>query len=335
MGITCLNLTKPLGVACALLLPAVSAHAQMQADPASIWTLQDENASLSRVKPRDHFYTNGLRLGWTSPTSMVPDALNELGTALWGGGQQRISFDLSQQIYTPKDTAVAVPDPRDQPYAGLLTGNFSLINDTADTRSVLTLSLGVAGPAAGGGDLQNGFHDLIGKAAAKGWNAQIPNTAAVELLHERTWRVPIGTIGALEADILPALTVGVGDVRDYGQVGVTFRAGQGLASDFGVPRLRPGLSGGDAYVPTRPLAWYAFAGVDGQAVAYDLLLQSAPFRSGPHVSPVWDIAEGQAGFAVMAYGMRLTVAYVVQTQEFHGQPCGIHQFGSVSLSVRF
>ena len=135
--------------------------------------------------------------------------------------------------------------------------------------------------------------------------------------------------------MLPALTLGVGDVRDYVQAGVTLRAGQGLGSDFGVPRLRPGLSGGDAYTPTRPFAWYVFAGVDGQAVGYDLLLQSAPFRSGPHVSPVWDVAEGQVGFAVMASGMRLTVAYVVQTQEFQGQPCGLHQFGSVSLSVRF
>ena len=324
-----------LAVACAMLLPALSAHAQAPADPASIWTLQDENAALSRVKPRDHFYTNGLRLGWTSPTGMVPDALAALGSTLWGAGEQRISFDLSQQIYTPEDTHTAVPDPHDRPYAGLLTGNFSLMSDTADSRSVLTLTLGVAGPAAGGADLQNGFHDLMGKAEVKGWAAQIPNTPAVEILHERTWRLPVGLTGGLEADVLPALTLGVGDVRDYVQAGVTLRAGQGLGSDFGVPRLRPGLSGGDAYTPTRPFAWYVFAGVDGQAVGYDLLLQSAPFRSGPHVSPVWDVAEGQVGFAVMASGMRLTVAYVVQTQEFQGQPCGLHQFGSVSLSVRF
>ena len=214
-------------------------------------------------------------------------------------------------------------------------GNLSLLSDTADSRSVLTLSLGVAGPLAGGGDIQDGFHDLVGKAEVKGWDTQIPNTAAVELLHERTWRLPVAKFGELETDVLPALTLGVGDVRDYAQVGLTFRAGQGLDSDFGVPRPRPGLSGGDAYTPTRPLAWYVFAGVDGQAVAYDLLLQSAPFRSGPHVSPVWDVAEGQVGIAVMAFGLRLTLAYVAQTQEFHGQQCGIHQFASLSLSVRF
>jgi hypothetical protein len=330
-----MKLKRLLAFAGAILLSYHCANAQAPTDSASIWTLQEENSALSRSKPRDHFYTNGLRLGWTSPTTMVPDGLAALGNTLWGDGQQRISFDLSQQIYTPKVTQTVVPDPHDRPYAGLLTGNASLLSDTADTRSVMTLALGVVGPLAGGGDIQNGFHDLIGKQEVKGWHYQIPNTPVIELLHERTWRLPVGTFGGLQADVLPALTLGVGDLRDYVQAGVTLRAGQGLDSDFGVPRPRPGLSGGDAYKPTRPLAWYVFAGANGQAVAYDLLLQSAPFRSGPHVSPIWDVAELQAGFAVMAFGMRLTVAYIAQTQEFHGQPGGIHQFGSVSLSMRF
>jgi hypothetical protein len=33
--------------------------------------------------------------------------------------------------------------------------------------------------------------------------------------------------------------------------------------------------------------------------------------------------------------MRLTFAYVAQTQEFHGQSGGLHQFGSAALSMRF
>lgn len=155
------------------------------------------------------------------------------------------------------------------------------------------------------------------------------------MLHERTWRLPVARFGGLETDALPALTVGVGNLRDYAQVGVSFRIGQGLDSDFGVPRLRPGLSGGDAFTPTVPFAWYVFAGVDGQAVGYDLLLTRSVFRGGPHVSPVWDVGEAQAGLALMAFGARLTFAWVARTQEFHGQSGGLHQFGSAALSVRF
>jgi hypothetical protein len=329
------TLTPALVLAAALFLPSVAARAQPAEDLANIWTLQEENASLSPTPPRDHMYTNGLRLGWTSPTTTVPHVLTDVARVLWGDGQQRVSFDLAQQIYTPMDTAMRVGDPHDRPYAGLLLGNFSLLNDTDSTRSVLTLSLGILGPGAGGANLQNGYHDLIGRPEVQGWGSQIPNTPAIEVLHERTWRLPIATVAGLETDALASLTAGVGDVRDYLQTGMVLRIGQGLGSDFGAPRVRPGLSGGDAYTPTRPFAWYVFAGADGQAVAYDLLLQSAPFRSGPSVSPVWDVAELQAGVVVMAFGVRFTVAYVAQTEEFHGQGGGIHQFVSASLSLRF
>ncbi len=318
-----------------ILMPLSRANAQPAADPASIWTIQDENSAASRTPVRDHFYTNGFQLGWISPTGMVPSALADFGHAIWGDGVQRVGFDLSQQIYTPVDTQAPSPNPRDRPYAGLLTGDVSLLSDTADSRHVLILSLGLVGPGAGAGEVQNGFHRLIGRPAVQGWGAQIGNTPAVELLHEQTWRLPTGTIAGLETDMLPALTAGIGDVRDYVQAGISFRIGQGLDSDFGVPRLRPGLSGGDAYTPVRPFAWYVFAGADGQAVGYDLLLQGGPFRSGPRVSPVWDVAEMQAGAAIMVAGLRLTVAYVAQTVEFQGQACGIHQFASVSLSMRF
>lgn len=316
-------------------LAASVARAQTAADPSAIWSLQGENASITGGAPTDRLYTNGLDLGWTSPTGNVPDFLTDLGHALWGEGQQRIGFSLSQQIYTPIDTAAATAGPNDRPYAGVLLGNFSLLNDTSDTRSVLTVSLGLVGPDSGGESLQNAWHNLIGQAENKGWSHQIQDTPLAEVLHERTWRLPIATVGGLETDSLPALTVGIGDLRDYLQTGVTFRIGQGLDSDFGVPRLRPGLSGSAVYNPTRPFAWYIFAGADGQAVGYDLLLQSSPFRGGPHVDTLWDVAELQGGFVIMAYGMRLTFAYVAQTPEYSTQSGGMHQFGSASLSFRF
>lgn len=322
-------------LAAAFALPAMPALAQPAPDPAAIWTLQDENASISAGHPTDRFYVNGLRLGWTSPTGEVPDFLAELGRTLWGAGQQRIAIDLMQQIYTPANTAAFYPDPRDRPYAGVLLGDFSLLSDDDDSRSVLTLSLGIVGPGSGAENLQNGFHGLIGQGDTNGWRGQISNTPAINLLHERTWRLPMGTVAGFETDALPSLTIAVGDLRDYVQTGISFRFGQGLDSDFGVPRVRPGLSGSDAYRPTRPFSWYVFAGADGQAVAYDLLLQATPFRGGAHVSPVWDIGELQGGLAIMAFGARLTFAYVLQTQEFHNQTGGLHQFGSASISFRF
>jgi lipid A 3-O-deacylase len=319
----------------AFLFGTATAYAAPPADPSSIWTLQDENSSISASSLTDRYYVNGLRLGWTSPTDAVPGFLASLGHAVWGDGQQRIAFDLTQRIFTPANTAASAPVPGDRPYAGVLLGNFSLISDTDTSRSTLTLSLGVVGPASGAEQLQDGFHGLIGQTKDNGWGNQIDNTPAIELLSERVWRLPLIQFSGLETDVLPSLTAAVGDVRDYLQTGVIIRLGQGLTSDFGTPRVRPGLSGGDAYVQTRPIAWYVFAGIDGQAVAYDITLQNNPFRGGPHVDAIWDVGELEGGLAILAYGMRFSFTYAAQTQEFQGQRGGLHQFGSAALSVKF
>lgn len=334
-----MNLRPLLFLAAALAIPAVVDHAAAQGLPApdssGIWTLQGENATISAGTPTDRLYVNGLRIGYTTPTGQVPDFLGVLGKALWGPAQMRMGIDLTQMMFTPIDTAARIPSPYDRPYAGVLMGNLALIGDSQDTRSVLMLSLGVLGPAAGAKEVQNGFHALIGQDKNNGWDSQISNQPVINILHERTWRLPMGTVAGLETDALPSLTMALGTLRDYVQTGVTFRIGQGLNSDFGVPRIRPGLSGGDVFTPTRDFAWYVFAGVDGQAVAYDMTLNAHPLRGGPHVSSIWDIAEFQGGVALMAYGMRLTFAYVAQTPEYNGQSGGLHQFGSAALSVRF
>src|SRR4051795_8188506 len=83
-----MNLRTMTAVTALFLLPGIGAKAQPAPDPQSIWTLQDENASISANKLTDRFYVNGLRLGWTSPTGYVPNFLVDLGHTLWGGGQQ-------------------------------------------------------------------------------------------------------------------------------------------------------------------------------------------------------------------------------------------------------
>jgi lipid A 3-O-deacylase len=327
------------GLLLAVLLAPLPAPAQTPgkppADPASIWTLQDENASISSAGLTDRYYTNGLRLGWTSGTDAVPDALARLGQSLWGDGQARISFDLTQQIYTPANTAARLPPPGDRPYAGLLLGNFGLMQDTASTRSVVGFSLGMLGPAALGQQVQNGFHDLIGQGHTNGWNSQLKNEPVFQFISERTWRLNTGGIGALETEALPDLTVGLGTLRVYAQTGVTLRIGQGLDADFGAARLRPGQTGGDAFVRTRAFGWYVFAGADGQAVAHDVTLDGNTWVRSNGVQRQPYVGELQGGIALLAFGTRLTYTHVLQTQEFRHQKGGLHQFGSLALSMRF
>jgi len=302
-------------------------------DPNHTITIQLENDS---TRPgSDDYYTSGERVAYTSPTGVVPAPLASLGHWLLGDGQQRFALEGSQNIYTPLLDKLANPPPNDRPYAAILLGTISLIQDTDTTRTALALGLGMIGPAALGRDVQNGFHDLIRQPETAGWGTQIPNQPVIQLTADRTWRVPLGNFGGLETDVLPSVTAGAGTFRIYGQAGGTVRLGQGLQSDFGAPRIRPGMTGTDAYVLTQPLVWYVFAGVDGQAVAWDETLDGLPFGSSRHVSRLPFVGEFQAGLTVMAFGMRLTAMQVLQSNEFRGQRNGTFQFSSASISVKF
>lgn len=225
-------------------------------DATAIWTLQDENATITSAKLSDRYYTNGLRLGFTSGTESVPRALQGLGDLVFGQtGQYRYSIDITQQIYTPQDTNSGNPPLSDRPFAGLLLANLGLLHDTASSRSTLGLSIGVLGPSALGRQIQNGFHDVISQNEVHGWGTQLHDEPVFELLSARTWRQPLGTVFGLETDGLADVSAGLGTVRIYAEGGGQLRLGQGLASDFGTARLRPGISGGDVFRPVRPFAW--------------------------------------------------------------------------------
>ena len=325
----------------ACLVPVFSASAFAQAappqsDPDSIWTIQVENDAVSTLKgTSDEYYTSGLRIGWTSGADAV-DAAAAVGHGLWGDGTTRVSLELEQSLFTPRDTQLDPPDPRDRPYAGELLATLGLIHDTSDTRDVMALSLGIVGPGALGEIVQNGFHSIIGDTSNRGWHYQIQDQPAVNLLYQRTWRLPLADFGAVQTDFLPSGTVGLGDVRDYVQGGGVLRIGQGLNSDFGAARIEPGLNGSDAFTQTAPFVWYGFAGVDGQAVGYDVSLDGSTFRNRtPSVHRIWDVGEFEAGLAAILYGVRVSYTQTWQTQEFKGARSGLFNFGSLALSVKF
>jgi hypothetical protein len=331
-------LAGPLALATlAIGLPGAARAQAVRPDPDSIFTIQVENDAVSTLKgTSDQYYTSGLRLGWTSGADAI-DAVAQLGHGIWGDGTTRVSIDITQSLFTPRDTQIDPPNPQDRPYAGELLATFGLIHDsTANTRDVVALSLGVVGPSALGEEVQNGFHDIIGDTPNRGWHYQVQDQPAVNLLVQRTWRLPVATIGPIETDILPSATAGLGDVRDYVQAGAQFRFGQGLASDYGTARIEPGLNGSDAYTNTTPIAWYGFAGADGQAVGYDVSLDGSAFRNNtPSVHRTWDVGEFEAGLAILVYGLRVTYTQTWQTQEFKGAKAGLFNFGSLALSTKF
>ncbi len=321
--------------ALSLAVAASALAAPLPPDPAAVWTLQDENASISTAGITDRYYTNGLRLGYASPTGVMPPALDNIAASLWGDGQRRYTIDITQQIYTPDATSLAVPPRGDRPYAGVLMGTVGLLSDTAAHRSIFTVGVGVMGPSPLAEQVQNGFHEIISQRGNRGWSSQLRDEPEVQVISSRTYRVKLWQGGGIETDMLPELTAGLGTLRTYVQTGVTLRIGQGLDADYGVARVRPGPSGGDVFQSGGVTGWYVFAGVDGKGVARDATLDGNLTGHSLHVHHEPFVGEGHAGFALIFSGVRLTYSHVLQSSEFKAQKGGLHQFGSLALSMRF
>lgn len=300
-------------------------------------TVQIENDAVSTQSgTSDQYYTSGLRVGWTSPTDTLPKPIADMNRFLLGDGMQRIHVGLQQSIFTPKDTGASERLPHDRPYAGAFLGTVNLISDTDTTRSIFGIQAGIIGPGAGGRQIQNGFHSIIGDHTNRGWRNQIPNMPVFQVQAGRVWRYAIASAGPIDFDILPSASGAAGDYKIYGQIGTIVRFGQGLDTDFGPARIGPGNDGTDAYVGTKTINWYGFAGVDGQAVAYNTTLQGNPTTSNAqHVSKKWDVGEIVAGAAFIVQGYKIAYTQTWQTQEFNGQKSGLFNYGSVSFSFKF
>jgi lipid A 3-O-deacylase len=310
-------------------------------DDGSIYTVRVENDTTGNT---DEYYSAGQQVGWTGPTGAVPDFIANAGHAVLGAGDQRLSIDISQSIFTPSDTQISPPDPNDRPYAATLLLTGQLIQDTELYRTRVGVQAGVLGPDAGGDIVQNGFHTIIGDTSNKGWAYQLDNRPEVNFFVGRTYRLPLLDLVSLPflnaapigIDVLPDITGFVGTEEIYAQAGATLRIGQGLQDDYGAARILPGLGGGDAYNPDSGFAWYAFTGVDGQAVAYNTLLAGNSFSSsGPSVDTKHVVGEFEAGLAVIWHGVRISATNTWQSHEFTSQQGGWFDFGSLAVSARF
>ncbi len=305
------------------------------ADPGSIVTIQIENDALS-IPSTDELYTAGQRLGYVTPTGDLPQFLSQFGQQIFGAGTQRLEFDLQQQIYTPVNTQAYDPNPHDLPYSAQLALHVSLIQDTDTTRSIAQVSVGVVGPDALGQSVQNGFHEIIGDTPNRGWRYQLHNEPTLDFLGGRIWRENLASFddGNFGLQLLPQITAQAGNTEIYAQAGVILRFGQGLGSDFGPALIQPGITGTDAYTPTRPFVWYIFGGLDGRVVAHDIFIQGNTFQSSRHVPLTPLQGDAEIGGAIILDGFRLTATEVFETPQFHNSAPAF-QYGSVAISARF
>jgi hypothetical protein len=278
----------------------------------------------------DKHYTQGFRISDLHPVTTPGvwnsafDALGSFVPIFAPGGNRQESLFLGQSIFTPKNTQLRPPDPRDRSYAGWLYVGASLLQET-NSRMLenFELALGIVGPGALGEQVQNDFHQFIATPTAKGWGSQLQTELGAVLSYERKWRQPLAGDPSFGIDVVPQLGASVGNIFTYGDVGGLLRIGKGLGADYGAARIRPALSGTD-YFDERGLndgrALYFFVGAQGRAVARNIFLDGNSYRASRSVPKRNLVGDLQAGFsASWSKSLRLDASVVLRSKEFRGQ----------------
>lgn len=290
---------------------------------------------------RDRHYTHGIEfLGtsgevqdpfWQRPFQWWP-LFPDTGTTL----SRRYEIYGGQNIYTPENTSLTIPDPRDRPYAGWLYGGGAFMQDT-DQRQFdrLSVSLGTIGPSSGAGQLQSKVHLLIDDPQPQGWHAQLHDEPTLDIFEERKWRFYSPAGGGLGFDAIPQVSVRVGNVYDYVGAGGMLRFGRNLLVDYGPPRIDQNL--GAPYENPEygegKWTWYGFIGTEGRLVAHNIFLDGNSFQRSASVDKEPAVGDAEIGFAVAYEHFRVGYTYVYRSVEYRTQDHPDH-YGGIDATFR-
>ncbi|WP_428150682.1 lipid A deacylase LpxR family protein [Brevundimonas sp.] len=299
----------------------------------------------------DRYYTQGMRLtGLLGPDGdgpvgrlvfgLIPD---DWGSRLDDDWNLRATMGVGQHMYTPEEKSAVVPDPLDRPYAGWLYLSSSAFAYKENEIGGLELQLGVVGPDAHAGPLQNWFHRRIGAPPVNGWASELNNEFGVNLHGEWRRRYVLAGTDRWGADAFAIATAAFGNVEISGGAGTMIRLGYNLREDYGPPRLRPGAAGTEFFTGRGDrTSLYVFAGVYGRAVGRDIFLDGNTFSDSASVDretwvpeytwgAAWRTPNLYVGWGRYLAGPRISYTYVERGHEFAGQR-GPSRFGAWSIT---
>lgn len=308
----------------------------------------------------DKHFTHGTRLSFVESRKEVKDTQSCSPDQMASGGldfirnivdpllgkdsaikTSQVSFILGQNIFTPEDISNPNLIANDRPYAGWLYFGIGLIKRHKSGRiwvfDTLELDLGIVGPESYAEDVQIWWHENISDSPRPaGWDNQLKNEPGILLNLERKWRMELTphNYKGLQVDFLPSVGAALGNVYTYASAGGMFRLGVNLPVDYGPPRIRPGAQGSDffQYDKKKPVSWYAYAGVEGRALAVNIFLDGNTFADSHSVDKKYFVGDFHTGFVLVIYHARLAFSQVFRSSEFNGQK-ELSEFGSINLSV--
>jgi hypothetical protein len=286
----------------------------------------------------DDNYTDGISL------TLSRDGRGPLG-GLWGwfgpvDGRLVSSYELGQLMFTPRDPRLAVPDPTDRPYAGVLFAALSTEYIHGNRLDGLKVIAGVVGPASLAAQAQKLFHSIIRSPQPQGWAYQLKNEPILNIVYEHRRRYTLlESKAGWGADAIPVVGAMLGTFLTQAEADAQFRLGYNLPADFGTTLMRgmgnlPFPRSGEDATSARQFGAYVFAGGGGNLVARNLTLDGNTFRSGPRVAKEPAFGAAEVGATVWSRWFEVTFTYVYWGREFQNQRKA-SRFGAAIVAFHF
>lgn len=292
------------------LLPVLLAAAS---SAAVAWQVQEENDKFTSDNS-DRYYTQGLRISWTTPD-------------LWHGS-------VTQEINTP---SFRPGEPDDMPYSGILTasvGRLFLLPEHQAMASVEGVA-GVLGPSSRARQVQNGFHGLIGTSGYD-WDRQMPDEPVANVNAEIRRRFDLDGADRSHWDLITRARASLGTMRSGIQLGAQLRFGA-LDQGWGHGYLRQTNGFVDPVGPDDPgrQGWCFFVDASVEVMPRDYAVDGPAFADFAFEAPVESrplIAQLGVGIQTRLDGFVFSFGVANRTKEFTGQEGSGHAFGSFRLA---
>jgi lipid A 3-O-deacylase len=266
----------------------------------------------------DRYYTNGIRIDIISPfLKSMP--LNYVMIPYWRAAINYYGICIVQNMYTPSTTKVGGILRGDRPYAAsLYLGSYKISNDPIYRyRQTSELDIGIIGPSSLGGVVQKSFHEAVPtNNEPLGWVYQIRN----DLILNYTFKAEKGIISGRNFEMNCNGEAALGTQFTHIGGGMTVRAGifNPYFANLGVQK-----SSAARKQDLRNFQAYFYTDLATSFIGYDATLEGGMFNhssvytlTGKSISRI--VAEGCAGIAVVAGGIRLDVGQYILSPEFHG-----------------
>ena len=240
--------------------------------------------------------------------------------------QSEIKYGLALEHngYTPMDFVQSEIQYGDRPFAAtVMLKTFAIATDTTHKRRIgTTLSTGIIGPAAGGGEIQTAIHRKTGDDLPLGWHNQIANYPVLNYqVNLEQQVVALGSFALLTANV----SARVGTLSDKVSAGGTLMAGF-----FNQP-ITP------VSAQKRKIQLYGYIHPEVSLVGYDATMQGGFFSSNPYTIPSSDVKrivyQHHAGVVVTLFNLYAEYFTSWTSSEFKGGKT--HGTGGVQIGCYF